>query len=196
MDTKYHNVVEEVVDGNVVRVKIEVSEADEILEVDGDQITVNLNEAPAYEDYQENHRDAVEQFADFIGQGFELNEKLEHEWSRVYDKSADRGKIVLRALYERGEDVDGGLRVKYDDVEAALEEEGYELKGKTMPGIYRGLNAQIRDYISGVKDRDDAKDILQRVWDDDDDKCRLLVNGESGPPHADAFKAAMEEKQL
>lgn len=189
-------VVEEVIDGNVVRVKIEVNDADEIIEASDDQILVNLQDAPTYEDYRANLRDSIEKFATFIGQDYDLEEKLEREWSRVYDRAATRGQIVLRALYERGEDVDEGIRVDYDDVEAALEEEDYKIKGKTMPGIYRGINTKIRDYISGVESRSDAKSILKRVWDEDDNKCRLLVNIDDGPQHAEAFKAAMSSKDF
>lgn len=192
--TKERQVVEEVIDGRVDRVNIKMDDADKIVETNGEGLILNLEDKPEYGDYVADHRDGVERFASFLGQSTTDQEKLEREWAAVYDAASDRGKVVLRTLYEEGEDTDEGLLVRYSEIKEALEDAGNTLKGKTMPGIIRGLNAKIRDKVSGIDDRDDAKDIFPRTWDDDDNKSRLLKNVADGPQHSEAFKAAMEQK--
>jgi len=192
--TKKRQVVEEVVDGRVDRVKIKMGDADKIVETNSEGLILNLEDKPEYSDYVADHRDGVEQFASFLGQSTTDQEKLEREWAAVYDAASDRGKVVLRTLQEEGEDTDEGLLVRYSEIKEALEDAGNTLKGKTMPGIIRGLNAKIRDKVSGIDDRDGAKDIFPRTWDDDDNKSRLLKNVADGPQHAEAFRAAMEQK--
>lgn len=192
--TTEHQVIEEIVDGRVNRVKIKMDDAGRIVETDGEGLILNLEDRPEYSDYVTDHRDRVEQFASFLKQSTADQGKPKREWAAVYDVASDRGKVVLRALYEEGEYTDEGLLVRYSEIKEALEDAGNTLKGKTMPGIIRGLNAKIRDQVSGIDDRDGANDIFPRTWDDDDNKSRLLKNVADGPQHAEAFRVAMEQK--
>lgn len=197
MTSKKPQVVAEVVDGTVVGVKVAVDDADEVVDVDDSQIVITPRNPPTYDEYQENGQAAIEAITEFIGDSTELDGQLEQEWSKVYDRCKSKGQAVLRALYERGEETEDGLQVTYDEIHDGLRDAGYEVKGKTMPGIIRGINTQIRDYVTGVDSRDEAKnDIMPRVWDEDGNKCRLLVAENDGRRHAEAFQAAMAAKEL
>lgn len=186
--------VAEVANDRVVRVKLEVPNASNVMNIEGDELVVDLPDEPLYDEFQENHRPALEQFAAIVGTTRDLGGQLERDWGRVYDKASERGQIILAAHYEHGVNTDDGYLVSYDDLKEALKAEDKSVESKTMAGIYRGLNTKIRDYVTGVNDLDEAGKVMKQVRPDDRGRCRIIVKDRDGRRHADAFKAAMEAK--
>jgi len=103
------------------------------------------------------------------------------EWEKVYNSCKYKGRLVLEAIAEE----DG--EASYSSLKKKLKSEGYEIKGRTFAGIFRGIHGHIADHISVVEDINEARYDFIPQEKRDGEKYRVISDEE----YVEALKEAL-----